>query len=92
MTIYSAQPDFDIEIHIVLTRPCVGITVHYWCQMKEDELNFVTMKVIFYKLFNFSRKITALSGFLFIGTHCEIVQFLEKKKKRTTGFDEDPIS
>ena len=38
--------------------------------MKEDELNFLTMEIIFYKLLNFSRNITALSGFLFIGTHC----------------------
>ena len=38
--------------------------------MKEDELNFLTMKIIFYKWFNFNGKITALSGFLFIGTHC----------------------
>ena len=36
--------------------------------MKEDELNFLTMEIIFYKLFNFCAKITALSGFLFIGT------------------------
>ena len=28
------------------------------------------MEIIFYKLLNFSRNITALSGFLFIGTHC----------------------
>ena len=34
------------------------------------ELNFVTMEIIFHKCFNFSGKITALSGFLFIGTHC----------------------
>ena len=57
------------KFHIVLARLCVGITTHIWCQMKEDELNFVTIKTICYKTFNFSGKITALSGFLFIGTH-----------------------
>ena len=55
-----------LEFHIVLARSCGGITAHFLCQMKEDELNFVTMKIIFHKLFNFSGKIAALSGFLFI--------------------------
>ena len=59
-----------LKFHIVLAWPCVGITAHIWCQMKEDELNFVTIKTIFHKIVNFSGKITALSGFLFIGTHC----------------------
>ena len=59
-----------LKFHIVLARLCVDITAHIWCQMKEDELNFVTIKTIFHKIFNFSGKITALSGFLFIGTHC----------------------
>ena len=35
-----------LKFHIVLARLCVGITAHFWCQMKEDELNFVTMKTI----------------------------------------------
>ena len=59
-----------LRFHIVLARLCMGITAHFWCQMKEEELNFVTMKTILYKFFNFSGKITALSGVLFIGTHC----------------------
>ena len=71
VTIYSVQPDFDIEIShcscLVMRR---YFTANIWCQMKEDELNFVTMKSIFYKTFNFSGKITALSGFVCIGTHC----------------------
>ena len=56
--------------HIVLARLCVGITAHFGCQMKEDELNFVTVKTILYKCFYFSGKLTVFSGFLFIGTHC----------------------
>ena len=81
VTINSAQPDFDIEIS---NCSCSVMCGHYnstWCQMKEDELNFVTMKMIFYEWFNFSGEITALSGFLFIGTHCI---FYFKKEKYTT--------
>ena len=35
-----------LKLHIDLARLCVGITAHIWCQMKEDELNFVTIKTI----------------------------------------------
>ena len=63
-------PILTLKFQIVLARSCVSVAAHLWYQMKEDELNFVTMTIIFYKLFNFSGKITAISGFLFIGTHC----------------------
>ena len=59
-----------LKFHVVLARLCVGITAHFWCQIKEHELNYVTVKTILYKFFIFIGKITALSGFLFIGTHC----------------------
>ena len=47
VSINSAQPDFNIEIHIVFARSWLGIAAHFWCQVIEDELNFVTMKIIF---------------------------------------------
>ena len=61
-----------LTFQIVLARSCVDIAAHFWYQMKVDELNFVKMEIIFCKLFNFGGKITALSGFRFIGTHCTI--------------------
>ena len=33
---------------IVLARPCVGITAQFRCQMKDNELNSVTMKIIYF--------------------------------------------
>ena len=43
-----------------------GYCSSFWYQIKEDELNYVTMKIIFYHWFNFIGEITALSGFLFV--------------------------
>ena len=44
---YSPQPDFDLEIaHCSCSVMRIGITYQYWYQMKEDELNSVTMKII----------------------------------------------
>ena len=43
---------------------------------------FFTMNVIFYKLFNFSGIITALSGFLFIGTHCILHNVMDRGGSR----------
>ena len=56
-----------LKFHIVLARLCVNITAHFWCQIKEDELNFIAMKTILYKCFNFSGKITALSVSFLLG-------------------------
>ena len=86
VTIYSAQPDFHNEIShcscLAMPRPYNS----FLCQMKEDELNFVTMKIILYKLFNFSGKTTALSGFRFIGSHCtyETCNTIEYRKNMRT--------
>ena len=52
-----AQPDLALEFQIVLARSCVGIAAHFWCQVKDDELNFVTMKIIFYKCRGGSRNL-----------------------------------
>ena len=38
-----------LKCQIILARSCVGITVQFWCQMKEDELNFVKMNIVFYE-------------------------------------------
>ena len=43
---YSAQPDLTLTFQIVLDRLCVGITAQFGCQMKDDELNFVTMNIM----------------------------------------------
>ena len=85
VTIILRNLILTLKFQIVLVQSCMGIAAHFWCQVKEDELNFVTMKIIFYKWFNFSGKITALSGFLFIGTHCIWHESYRKTNERIFG-------
>ena len=49
VTIYSAQPDFEIEISNCSCSVMRGLYSSILVPMKEDELNFVTMEIIFYK-------------------------------------------
>ena len=47
------------------------ISGHICCQMKEDKLIFVTIKITFYKWFHFTGEINDNSCFFFFsGTHC----------------------
>ena len=62
---------------MVRARSSGGIAANFWYQMKEDELKFVTMEIIFDRWYHFNEKITALSGFLFIGMHC--IYFIFKR-------------